>query len=57
MENKYTYPISIKVTPEMNDAIVRRAHDQGINKGIVVRKAIVFYLKAKKILQENKKYL
>ncbi len=55
---KYTELINTKFPKEVVAALKRYCDDEGgIKAPVVVRKAVVKYLKEKNYLEENKKYL
>jgi len=53
----YDKLLNTRVPKEIFRAVEKKAHDNGDKTSDIVRKAIVFYLKAKGFLDKKKKYL
>ena len=53
----YDKLLNTRVPKEVFKAVEKKAHDNGDKSADIVRKAIVFYLKAKGFLDKKKKYL
>lgn len=58
-EETHTYNryIGFNISNELRDALQRYAIDEGVKIPVVIRKAIVKYLKDKEYLDRDKRYL